>query len=156
MAQGGAMDPAAPSTAGRHWPLLLAGALLAGALMGGVGAASLPPYQAGQCGAESRLAGVTLADGKFAGPTPAGGKAAHAVIVTSVRSGADAAPAGIAVGDRIETVDGQQVHTLRQLGPALAHGDGKLARVQLHHAMGSYTVALAEDCHDPSHPRGRR
>ncbi len=135
------MQPLLISFAGRHWPLLLAGAL-----MGGVGAASLPPYRPAACNADTRFSGMTLADGR----------AVHAVVVTSLRSGAGAPPSGVAVGDRIETVDGHHVSDLHQLNRALAQGNGTLAEVRLRHAKSSYTVALAEDCHDASHPRGRR
>lgn len=127
--------------AARHWPLLMAGALA-----GGVGAAALPPYRPGRCAPETRLQGLTLAEAR----------SGHGVIVTSLRSGSAAALDGIAVGDRVEGINGRRIGGLRQLESTLKPAHAGPVPVLLRHAGHELAVELAEDCHDAADSRGRR
>lgn len=98
---------------GRYWPLPAALALLAAAVT------SMPAFRPDRCEAQARLAGVTLAEERVT----------HSLVVTSLRQGSAAASDGVTVGDRVEQVNGQPVHSLRQLEPALLHSVGKVFRL---------------------------
>lgn len=111
----------------------------------GFAAAAGPVRQA----AASALPGATVAVLRDGDP---------ALVVTSLRTGGEAALRGVRVGDRILALGGQPVHDRHDLRRVLAASNGPVLRLRLR--RGAHTLAVTlrrqESGHGASYPgRGR-